>query len=198
MISCLNIDNRLLNLDSLKFSEDDEILSLLADPKQEEQGFKLLMAKYQEPLYWHIRRMVDVHEDADDLLQNTFIKVFRYIKKFENKSKLYTWLYKIATNETITFLNKQKKNRTTSIESNDRIHHLKANESVDGEKVIEKLKMAIETLPEKQKLIFNMRYYDELTYDQISEILGTSVGGLKASYHHAAKKIETFFRNKDL
>lgn len=182
----------------MKTSDDEEILSLLNDPKQEERGFKLLMAKYQQPLYWHIRRMVDIHEDADDLLQNTFIKIFRNIKKFESKSKLYTWMYKIATNETITFLNKQKKKRTTPIESDDGIKHLKADDNVDGDLIIENLKMAIETLPNKQKLIFNMRYYDELTYDQISEILGTSVGGLKASYHHAAKKIESFLRDKDL
>lgn len=181
----------------MKVQEDDEILKLLADPKLEEKGFKVLMTKYQEPLYWHIRRMVGGHEDANDVLQNTFIKVFKSINRFESKSKLYTWLYKIATNESITFINKQKRKKTEAIDSNDKVYHLKAEDSIDGDKVIRRLKTAISTLPEKQKMVFNMRYYDEMTYDQISQTLGTSVGGLKASYHHAVKKIEAFFKEEE-
>lgn len=180
----------------MKVREDDEILNLLADPQQEEKGFKLLMNKYQKPLYWHIRRMIGNHDDANDVLQNTFIKVFKSINRFESKSKLYTWLYKIATNETITFINKQKRKQTEAIDNNEKAYHLKAVDSVDGDELIKRLKTAISLLPEKQKMVFNMRYYDEMTYDQISQILGTSVGGLKASYHHAVKKIENFFKEE--
>lgn len=178
----------------MKVTEDDEILKLIADPKQQEKGFKLLMMKYQESLYWHINRMVNSHEDCNDVLQNTFIKVYKNISGFESKSKLYTWLYKIATNETITFLNKRKRKRTESIEETVSIGAMTANDSVDGDQLILRLNQAVSLLPKKQKLVFNMRYYDEMTYDQISEILGTSVGGLKASYHHAVKKIESFIK----
>jgi len=178
----------------LKDIEDDEILKQIADPKQEEKGFKLLMLKYQESLYWHINRMVNNHDDCNDVLQNTFIKVYKNINGFESKSKLYTWLYKIATNETITFLNKRKRKRTESIEETESVGAMTANDSVDGDQLILRLNQAVSLLPKKQKLVFNMRYYDEMTYDQISEILGTSVGGLKASYHHAVKKIEKFLK----
>lgn len=181
----------------MKVLEDAEILELVADPKHEERGFKHLMLKYQEPLYWHIRRMVKNHEDADDVLQNTFIKVYKSIKGFESKSKIYTWLYKIATNETLTFLNKRNKKRTESLEGTESVNYINATDSVDGDKLILKLNHAISLLPEKQKLVFNMRYYEEMTYDQISEVLGTSVGGLKASYHHAVKKIESFIKEGD-
>lgn len=180
----------------MKVQEDDEILKLLADPKKEEQGFKILMKKYQEPLYWHIRRMVGSHDDANDVLQNTFIKVYKNINRFESKSKLYTWLYKVATNESITFINKLKRKKTETLDHDDRVYHLKADDPIDGEQIIKRLKTAISSLPEKQKMVFNMRYYDEMTYDQISQTLGTSVGGLKASYHHAVKKIEAFFKEE--
>lgn len=181
----------------MKVNEEDEILKLLADPKKEEKGFKLLMTTYQEPLYWHIRRMIGTHEDANDVLQNTFIKVFKSINRFESKSKLYTWLYKIATNESITFINKQKRKKTEAIDDNEKAFHLKADEILDGDKIIRRLKAAISKLPEKQKMVFCMRYYDEMTYDQISQTLGTSVGGLKASYHHAVRKIEAFFKEEE-
>jgi len=180
----------------LKNLEDAEILKLIADPRQEEKGFKHLMVKYQEPLYYHIRRMVKNHQDADDVLQNTFIKVYKNVKGFESKAKIYTWLYRIATNEALTFLNKRNRKRTESIEGIESINHMIANDSVDGNLLVIKLNQAISQLPEKQKLVFNMRYYDEMSYASISEILGTSVGGLKASYHHAVKKIESFF-NKE-
>lgn len=180
----------------MKVIEDDEILTLIADPKQLDRGFKYLMVKYQEPLYWHIRRMVKSHEDTDDVLQNTFIKVYKNIKRFESKSKLFTWLYKIATNESITFLNKRKKKRTESIDEQSSLNNMATSDSVDGDELMLKLNRAISILPTKQKLVFNMRYYDEMTYDQISAVLGTSVGGLKASYHHAVKKIESFIKEE--
>lgn len=173
--------------------EDEEILGLLADPKTEEKGFKMLMLKYQESIYFHIKRMVHIHEDANDLLQNTFIKVYKNIHKFEQKAKLYTWIYTIATNETKTFLKKRTKKRTNSLDD-EYVMEQEAKQEVDGDEIIMKLNSAIETLPEKQKQVFNMRYYDEMTYDQISAMLGTSVGGLKASYHHAVKKIEAHIK----
>ena len=173
---------------------DEQILNLLQNEKNVEQGFRLLMVTYQERLYAHIRRMVNEHEDANDVLQNTFIKVFRNIQKFEGNSKLYTWLYRIATNETITFLNKKKRKTTTSIDDEDldMANRLSADTYFDGEAAQKSLQRALDVLPEKQKLVFNMRYYDEMSYQAISDILETSVGALKASYHHAVKKIEQF------
>jgi len=177
---------------------DQQILHLLQNEKKMEQGFRLLMVTYQERLYAHIRRMVHEHEDANDVLQNTFIKVFRSIEKFKGNSQLYTWLYRIATNETITFLNKKKKKATTSIDDEelDMANRLSADTYFDGENAQKSLQRALESLPEKQKLVFNMRYYDEMPYQAISEVLETSVGALKASYHHAVKKIEQFLKQE--
>lgn len=180
----------------MKIPEDAEILILIEDPEQEEKGFKHLMTKYQEPLYWHIRRIVKNHQDADDVLQNAFIKVYKNIKSFESKAKIYTWLYRIATNEALTFLKKKNRKRTEPIEEIETVKQMSAIDSVDGDQLVEKLNQAISQLPEKQKLVFNMRYFDEMPYTSISKVLGTSVGGLKASYHHAVKKIESFFREE--
>ena len=179
-------------------SSDDQILHLLQNEKNLEQGFRLLMVHYQERLYAHIRRMVNGHEDANDVLQNTFIKVFRNIEKFEGNSKLYTWLYRIATNETITFLNKKKRKSTTSIDDEelDMANRLSAETYFDGDSAQKSLQQALELLPEKQRLVFNMRYYDEMSYQAISDVLETSVGALKASYHHAVKKIEQYIRQE--
>ena len=179
-------------------SSDHQILHLLQNEKNVEQGFRLLMVTYQERLYAHIRRMVNEHEDANDVLQNTFIKVFRNIEKFEGNSQLYTWLYRIATNETITFLNKKKKKSTTSIDDEelDMANRLSADTYFDGEEAQKSLQRALAVLPEKQKLVFNMRYYDEMSYQAISDVLETSVGALKASYHHAVKKIEQYLRQE--
>ena len=176
--------------------QDAEILALLAVPKTYEMGFRRLMTRYQVPLYRHIRRLVVEHEDADDVLQNTFVKVFRNIERFEGKSKLFTWLYRIATNEALTFIaNKSKKNSTTSeVMQSKIVENLPADIYYDGNEMQLKLQKAIVQLPEKQQLIFKMKYYEELKYEQISEILGTSVGGLKASYHIAVKKIEEFIK----
>ena len=171
---------------------DEEILSMLKNGQNVEKGFKLLMLKYQERLYWQIRRLVLEHEDANDVIQNTFIKVFRNIQKFKGDSKLYTWMYRIATNEAITFLKKKQKKTTTSIDSEELniANRLKADVYFDGDEAQIRLQQALVSLPEKQRLVFNMRYFEEKSYQEISDILGTTVGGLKASYHHAVKKIE--------
>lgn len=178
---------------------DEQILSLLRVETSYEQGFKALMQKYQERLYWQIRRMVTEHDDANDVIQNTFIKVFKSIHKFEGKSKLYTWLYRIATNESITFLNKKKKKSTSSMDDEESglANQLKADAFFDGDEAQIRLQQAISELPEKQKEVFNLRYFNEMTYQEMSELIGTSVGALKASYHHAVKKIESHFRETE-
>lgn len=178
---------------------DETILSLLETPSTFEKGFRLLLQKYQERLYWHIRRMVTEHEDANDVMQNTFVKVYKGIKNFKGNSKLYTWLYRIASNESITFLRKkQRRSSTSSIhdEESGLENQLKADAYFDGDDIQRKLQIALSELPEKQRLVFNMRYYEEMPYKEISATLGTSVGALKASYHHAVKKIEQFFKTK--
>lgn len=174
---------------------DADILELIGEKATLEQGFRLLMTRYQEQLYWHVRRLVVNHEDADDVIQNTFIKVFKGLSGFKGNSKLYTWLYRIATNESMSFLQKRKRHHTQSSDGEqDLTQHLLADPFFDGDEVQARLIEAIQQLPEKQRVVFNMRYYDEMKYAEISAVLGTSVGGLKASYHHAAKKIEHFFR----
>jgi RNA polymerase sigma-70 factor (ECF subfamily) len=157
------------------------------------------MAQYKERLYWHIRRIVLVHNDADDVLQNTFIKIYKGIAHFEGKSKLYTWLYRIATNEAISHLQSKARQATASLddEANLLSTRLKADTWFDGDEVQAKLQVAIAQLPDKQKLVFNLRYYDEMPYEEMATKLGTSVGALKASYHHAAKKIEAAFKEND-
>ena len=152
------------------------------------------MSDYQRPLYHHIRNIVLNHDDADDVLQNTFIKVFRYLKDFKGESKLYSWMYRIATNEAITFIHqKAKRNGMTSEALQSKIvGNLKADSYFDGNEIQLKLQKAIVLLPEKQQLVFKMKYFEEIKYEDLSEILGTSVGALKASYHHAVKKIEKY------
>ena len=154
------------------------------------------MSQYRERLYWHIRRMVLVHEDADDVLQNTFIKVYKGVLQFEGKSKLYTWLYRIATNEAISHLQSKARQSTASLDDGNGLlaARLKADEWFDGDEIQLKLQKAIMQLPDKQKLVFNLRYYDEMPYEEMAVKLGTSVGALKASFHHAAKKIEAVFK----
>ncbi len=177
---------------------DSEILSLTGNPSSMETGFRILVNTYQERMYWHIRRMVYSHEDADDVLQNAFIKVYRSIGNFKGDSKLYTWLYRIATNEAITFLNKRKKTASSSIDAEDLnlSNYLKADEYFDGNEAEVLLQKALASLPDKQRQVFTLRYYDEMTYKEMSEVLGTSIGALKASYHHAVKKIEDFVKSK--
>ncbi|QXP79631.1 MULTISPECIES: RNA polymerase sigma factor [Winogradskyella] len=174
-------------------SESDFILRL-KDPKSKEAAFRELLQLYKERLYWHIRKIVLNHDDADDVLQNSFIKIYRSIDKFKGESKLFSWMYRIATNESITLLNKNAKRlQITNEEYQDKaINNLTADVYFEGDAIQLKLQKAIATLPEKQQLVFNMRYFDDLKYKDIAEILETSEGALKASYHIAAKKIEAF------
>jgi len=175
---------------------DDKLLNMFREEDSRNYAYNLIVRKYQKRLYWHIRRMVIVHEDADDVLQNTLVKAWKGLAKFKEEAKLYTWLYRIATNESITFLNKKKKRFFISVVDveHELSNSLESDESFNGDEIQLKLQKAILTLPEKQRVVFNMRYYDEMKYDEISEILETSVGALKASYHHAAKKIEQFIK----
>ena len=176
-----------------------EVLKLLQEESTQRQGFEMIVAQYSEQLYWQIRRMVLSHEDANDLLQNTFIKAWTNIDYFRGEAKLSTWLYKIAINECITFLNRQRMQNNVSIDDTDvfLLECLKGDEYFDGDAAQMKLQKAILTLPEKQRAVFNMKYFDDMKYEDMSEILGTSVGALKASYHHAVKKIEEFM-TKDI
>lgn len=179
---------------------DENLLSLLQHAQTAERGFRVLMETYQEQLYWVVRRMVNDHDDANDVLQNCFIKVYRSIHTFEGKSKLYTWLYRIATNEAITFLNQKSRKTTASIDSGElpMVNTLQADASVDGDELQAQLQKALMQLPEKQRIVFNMRYFDEMPYEEMSKVLDTSVGALKASYHHAVKKIENYFREAEI
>ncbi len=180
-------------------TSDEKILELLGAAHTYERGFRLLMAEYKERLYWHVRRIVLVHTDADDVLQNTFIKIYKGIAQFEGKSKLYTWLYRIATNEAISFLQSNKRQVTASLDDSTNLlaSRLTADVWFDGDEIQVKLQKAIAQLPDKQKLVFNLRYFDEMPYEEMANLLGTSVGALKASYHHAAKKIEAAFKEPD-
>lgn len=174
--------------------EEEEFIQQLLNPKTQNKAFQKLLLAYQRPLYSHIRNIVLNHDDTDDVLQNTFLKVFQHLKNFKGESKLFSWMYRIATNEALSFINqKAKKNGVSSeILQNKTIDNLKSDPYFDGDEVQIKLHKAIAALPEKQQLVFKMKYFEELKYEQISEILGTSVGALKASYHHAVKKIEVF------
>ncbi|PJJ08751.1 RNA polymerase sigma-70 factor (ECF subfamily) [Flavobacterium sp. 1] len=174
--------------------DEKEFIFSLLNLQTQNQAFQRLMQDYQKPLYNHVRNIVLSHDDADDVLQNTFVKVFQNLKNFKGESKLFTWMYRIATNEALTFLNqKAKKSGISSVElQNKAIDNLKADVYFDGNEIQIKLQKAIAKLPEKQQLVFKMKYFEDLKYEEISEILGTSVGALKASYHHAVKKIEAF------
>ncbi len=181
-----------------EISDDKELVSLFRNEATKESAYTRIIKKYQEKLYWHIRRMVIEHEDANDVLQNMFIKVWRNLDNFREDSQLYTWLYRIATNESLTFLQQQKKRATTSMSRDgyDLSDKLKADKDFDSNKIEWKLQMAIQELPEKQKVVFNLRYYDEMPYEEMSRVLETSEGALKASYHHAAKKVEDYILNR--
>lgn len=170
---------------------DEEILSKLEQDSTFELGFKYMMVMYKERVYWLIRKIVISHEDTDDVLQNTFVKVFRAIRNFENRSSLYTWLHKIAVNEALTFIKKSStKGRVIPLDSN--LHSRSTfDDGWKEEEVLFKLQTAIDELPNKQKEVFLLRYYDEMSYQEMSDKLNTSVGSLKASYHHAVKKIES-------
>lgn len=179
--------------------EDTEILQKFLQESTREEAFNLLLKKYQQKIYWHIRRMVINHDDADDLVQDVFIKIWKNLAGFRNDAQLYTWMYRIATNECITFLNRKKLKNNVPFDdvSYELSESLVDSAYFSGDQAQLKLQKALLTLPDKQKLVFNMKYYDDLKYDEISEILGTSVGALKASFHLAVKKIEAFLLTED-
>jgi RNA polymerase sigma-70 factor (ECF subfamily) len=178
-------------------TDDKELLELFRDPSQRERAYTAIVKKYQEKIYWHVRRMVVDHDDAHDVVQNVFIKVWKGLDNFREDAKLYTWLYRIASNESLTFIEQQKKRQIVSFEDaqSGLADRLKADKDFDPNKLEWKLQFAIQQLPEKQKLVFSLRYYDEMPYEDMSRILETSEGALKASYHHAVKKIEEYILN---
>ena len=179
--------------------QEKELVELLQAPSEKEEAFRILVSTYKERLYWHIRNIVKSHDDADDVLQNTFIKVFRNIDKFKGDSKLYTWLYRIATNEAITYIkNRAKRQGITSEELQQQtLERLETDVYFEGDAIQLQLQKAIATLPEKQQLIFNMKYFEEHTYEELSDILDTTVGGLKSSYHIAVKKIKAHLQTNE-
>jgi RNA polymerase sigma-70 factor (ECF subfamily) len=178
---------------------EEEILEQLRNPDTQRQGFAHLVNEYSERLYWQIRKMVYSHDDANDILQDVFIKAWLNIEKFRGDAKLSTWLYKIAINESITFINRSKAKLNLSIDDADSflLDKLEGDEYFDGDEAQLLLQKAIVTLPEKQRLVFQMKYFNEMKYDEMSDILGTSVGALKASYHHAVKKVESFLKESN-
>ncbi len=178
---------------------DGEIIQEFKNPENRERMFQELVNKYQERLYWHCRKILIIHEDADDALQNTFIKAWNSLTNFRADSALFTWLFRIATNESLTILKQKKKRQNhSSVDeyTSNLSDHLTADSYFDGDEIQKKLQQAIILLPEKQRLVFNMKYFDEMKYNDMAEVLGTSVGALKASYHHAVKKIENFMKDK--
>ena len=178
--------------------DDKELLQLFKEEATRESAYTRILKKYQEKLYWHIRRMVVDHDDANDVLQNMFIKVWKNLQNFREDSQLYTWMYRIATNESLTFLEQQKKRSSSSLSNDDGYlsNKLVADKDFDGKKLEWKLQLAIQQLPEKQKAVFNLRYFEEMPYEEMSRVLETSEGALKASYHHAVKKIEDYILNR--
>ena len=178
---------------------DQRIIAELKNESTRQAAFRELVSTYQERLYWHIRKIVLNHDDTDDVLQNTFVKVWRNIDGFREESGLFTWLFRIATNESLTFLNqKKRKSFVTNEDTSDYlIENLQTDPYFDGDELQLRLQKAIARLPEKQRLVFNMRYYDDIKYQDMEEILGTSAGALKASYHHAVKKIEEYLKSDE-
>jgi len=177
-------------------TNEQQILDALKVPSSRESAFKQLVSLYKERLYWHIRKIVLNHDDTDDVLQNTFIKIWNGIDSFRGDSSLFTWLYRIATNEAITFLNQKKRKLTSSLtdENEFLVNNLESDSYFDGTQWQMLLQKAIAQLPDKQRIVFNMKYYDDIKYEDMSVILETSVGALKASYHHAVKKVEEFVK----
>lgn len=179
--------------------EEKALIHTLQDPSTKEEAFRILVATYQERLYWHIRKIVLHHEDADDVLQNTFIKIFRNLPDFQAKSSLFTWMYRIATNESITYINKKaKRNKISDAQYNEEaINSLESDVYFEGDAIQLKLQKAIAKLPNRQRMVFNMRYFDEMPYKEISEILEVSIGGLKSTYHIASQKIMVFLKDNE-
>ncbi len=175
---------------------ETEVIGLLHEPARQREAFERIVREYSEQLYWQIRRMVLTHDDANDVLQNTFIKAWTNLDSFRGEAKLSTWLYRIAINECLTFLNRQRAISQLSIDDVDtnRLNQLEGDSYFDGDEAQLQFQKALHTLPEKQRLVFNLKYFQEMKYEEMSEVLGTSVGALKASYHHAVKKIEAFLK----
>jgi len=175
-------------------TSDNKILEMCRNEDSLNFGFDLLVKKYQQRIYWQVRKMVIDHADADDLVQEIFIKIWKNLDSFREDAKLFTWIYRITTNEVLSFLNRKKRRYFLSFSSYEDklIEKLQDDHFFTGDDILKKFQEALLKLPPKQRLVFNMKYFEELKYDEISEILGTSVGALKASYHHAVKKIENF------
>ncbi|RYF86836.1 MAG: sigma-70 family RNA polymerase sigma factor [Chitinophagaceae bacterium] len=182
---------------ALTDASDALLLQQFRDPQTKEKAYTAIIKKYQERLYWHIRRLVVDHDDANDVLQNVFIRVWNGLENFKEESQLYTWLYRIGTNESLTFLENQKKRAAVSLSDVESglSNKIKADRHFDPNRLEWKLQLAIQGLPEKQRVVFTLRYYDEMPYEEMSRVLETSEGALKASYHHAVKKIEDFIKN---
>ena len=176
---------------------DQQILDEFSLPQRREKAFTLLVNTYKDRLYWHIRRLVIQHENTHDVLQNVFVKAWRALPQFKQQSSLYTWLYRIATNESLTFLDKQKRERSLSLSDHESglANTLHAEKGFDANKAEWKLQLAIQALPDKQRVVFTLRYYDEMPYEKMAEVLESTEGSLKASYHHASKKVIEFLKN---
>ncbi len=177
-------------------NSDINLIELFQQDGEAEKAFSMIVEKYKERIYWHIRRMVIHHEDADDILQEVFIIIWRKLKDFRGESSLYTWIYRIASNECLSFLHKKSARSLIPLDKkgNSIVNSLESDAYFDGNEIQRRLVAAVASLPEKQKLVFNLKYYEEMKYEEISEISGTSIGALKASYHHAVKKIEEFIK----
>ena len=172
---------------------EKEIIALLKEPARQRKAFECIVKQYSDPLYWQIRRLVLTHDDSNDILQNTFVKAWLNIDYFRAEAKLFTWLHRIAFNECLTFLNR-KQHQHLSIDDMDQevLNKLEGDPYFNGDETQKTFLRAVHQLPEKQQMVFNLKYFKEMKYEEISEILGTSIGALKASYHHAIKKIEAF------
>ncbi len=179
--------------------EDVEILTKFQDSNTKNWAFEQLVKKYQQKIYGHIRKMVIDHDDANDITQETFVKIWRNLDGFQGNSQLYTWIYRIATNECLSFLEKKRKKSWFSFDTKNEYlaEKLTSSAYISGDEIQMKLQKALLTLPDKQRLVFNMKYFDDMKYEEISAVLGTSVGALKASYHLAVKKIEEFVKFND-
>lgn len=183
----------------VKDKEEKTLIEALQEPSTKEAAFRELVRTYQERLYWHIRKIVLNHEDTDDVLQETFIKIFRNIHSFQGNSSLFTWMYRIATNESLTHLNKKsRRNKTSNEDYNEwALENLESDAYFEGDAIQLKLQKAIATLPDRQRMVFNMRYFDEMPYKEMSEILDVTVGGLKSAYHIASQKIRLFLKDNE-
>ena len=184
---------------SFRDMDDKEILALFRSPKGEDRAFRLLVEKYGERLYWHVRKIVMCHEDADDVLQNALVKVWQGLRGFREESRLFTWMYRVATNEALNFLEERRRGPLGRAEEITPMleNRLESDVYFDGDQIERELQRAVLRLPERQRLVFNMKYFDGMKYEDMSEVLGVTVGGLKATYHNAVKRIEAMLRVSD-